>query len=234
MDGASVKFEQFKQSVNSKGICRAISFNYLLHVLGCQKKEVTLSIRAPMPQSGWLPPEVLELSPGEAELLYRATGFTKDLRERSEAADFLIEPRPQGPLPHGFKTVIVRDLLCEEFLGWGDAAGRVVRILEWSAETEKRAGFVLSFHYTKREDGDPYGGHAIAIDVTRAHEYGLHVMDPNQGVWQFKNPQDLSTWLLRDFQDAMLCDEFGRLFKEVDLVRLMMVQVHEPSEQSPA
>ena len=66
------------------------------------------------------------------------------------------------------------------------------------------------------------------IDVTKARKFGFHVLDPNQGVWQFEEPQHLFLWLQNDFQEIMLCDEFGLLFKEVDLVRRMMVQVHEP------
>ncbi|CAE7204727.1 unnamed protein product [Symbiodinium microadriaticum] len=176
----AVKFEKFGASVNEHGVCRAVSLSFVAHVLGCEEEEGEVCV--PMPSSGYLPDEVEALQKWRADELYDESDFVKDLTELRAPAPILMSS-------FGDKLAL-HEMISEKVDGWDAAMAKVGPQLELG---DQKYAFVFSFYYLKL-DGRREGRHAIAVD-TSGREGHYHVMDPNQGVWQFDSIGALVRWL---------------------------------------
>ncbi|CAE7460968.1 unnamed protein product [Symbiodinium sp. CCMP2456] len=177
----AVKFEKFDASVNERGVCRAVSISFVAHVLGCSEEEEG-EVCAPMPYSGYLPDDVEALQKWRADELYDESDFVKDLTELRAPAPILMSS-------FGDKLAL-HEMISEKVDGWDAAMAKVGPQLELG---DQKYAFVFSFYYLKL-DGRREGKHAIAVD-TSGREGHYHVMDPNQGVWQFDSIGALLHWL---------------------------------------
>ena len=135
-----------------------------------------------MPSSGYLPDEVEALQKWRADELYDESDFVKDLTELRAPAPILMSS-------FGDKLAL-HQLISEKVDGWDAAMAKVGPELE---QGDQKHAFVLSLYYLK-PDGRREGRHAIAVD-TSGREGHYHVMDPNQGVWQFDSMGALLQWL---------------------------------------